>query len=1032
MEQKNMNMISTGAFQTEMDASSKQPTIAEKFAAVWEKKNAKAARAGGVSLMALSLAACGSDDDTTATSTSTATTTTTSATGGELTNATDALTASGTISAGLVWSPGGDTRTMSLQSEDTVTGSGSADVINITSNGGTVAPKFTGVETVNFNVAGATAGTLNASNSTGITAIDLSSTDGNVGASGLGLGVALSAGDIADPATNAFFNMKSSAVLGTADAATVTVDGFLGTNLNIGTSAAATTAGTGIETLTLAASGETSSIASLGSTTASTVNVNATAQLTVSAFTATGITTMDASGSTATTSMNVGSNISANIFSYTGGSGADTIISASGFGGTDSLDGGDGADTFSVRPAAADGDVTVGALNADSASVFSNIETLDMRGTNGGGNHDFTVDMDHVPSVTAITMRAGDISNATVFNLDDLSAGQAGALTLSMNGTGATLAADATINLDLKDGSGTTDSATANVTITAHDTDNTVAGRANNQTITIDDDNNNVESLTVNLSGAYSSILAMDISSYATGITVTGGATGENLRVSTNVAATTVDMSGVASSVGDASNHLTTSGTTQTIKTGAGADYITMDTGAKTITTGAGNDWVDTNETATETSGGVAVADSIDGGAGTDTIVVDDILNATYAAGIKNFERLVVENDTGDTTPTHDMAVYTGSTFTVLRIDDAAADFTNVSSSVTQLEITANGATSAGLGRLVDTASDALDIEATANTGDIGTVTLSNEETLTFDAADGTMNMTLSAADVTSITVSGDNTVDLGTIAAATGLATVDATGLTGGADYIANMASSTSAMTVTAHTSATNTGSILNITTGSGADNITGGAGADIINGGAGIDTISGGGGADQITGGDGSDTLAGGAGLDKFFYVDTTVASHGGDTITDFSAAAGDEISVEIAVAGGATGTADGLVTITASGVGSAGVTNADLVVVEDAIVVDVSGNATADLSAINTTVQGSDGTADQFAANAEGLIIFNADTNGDGAADEIQVWYFHETGNSSSTADAASYVATLSNLSGTLDLTDLFGATNAAFTA
>jgi hypothetical protein len=60
-----MNMISTGAFQTEMDASNKQPTLAEKFAAVWEKKNAKAARAGGVSLMALSLAACGSMTSTT-------------------------------------------------------------------------------------------------------------------------------------------------------------------------------------------------------------------------------------------------------------------------------------------------------------------------------------------------------------------------------------------------------------------------------------------------------------------------------------------------------------------------------------------------------------------------------------------------------------------------------------------------------------------------------------------------------------------------------------------------------------------------------------------------------------------------------------------------------------------------------------------------------------------------------------------------------------------------------------------------------
>ena len=71
-----MNMISTGAFQTEMDASNKQLTLAEKFAAVWEKKNAKAARAGGVSLMALSLAACGSSDDSSTTTTDTTTTTT--------------------------------------------------------------------------------------------------------------------------------------------------------------------------------------------------------------------------------------------------------------------------------------------------------------------------------------------------------------------------------------------------------------------------------------------------------------------------------------------------------------------------------------------------------------------------------------------------------------------------------------------------------------------------------------------------------------------------------------------------------------------------------------------------------------------------------------------------------------------------------------------------------------------------------------------------------------------------------------------
>jgi len=59
-------MISTGSFLTGTDATKEQDTLAGKFAAIWEKKNAKAARAGGVSLMALTLAACGSSSDDTA------------------------------------------------------------------------------------------------------------------------------------------------------------------------------------------------------------------------------------------------------------------------------------------------------------------------------------------------------------------------------------------------------------------------------------------------------------------------------------------------------------------------------------------------------------------------------------------------------------------------------------------------------------------------------------------------------------------------------------------------------------------------------------------------------------------------------------------------------------------------------------------------------------------------------------------------------------------------------------------------------
>ena len=60
----------------------------------------------------------------------------------------------------------------------------------------------------------------------------------------------------------------------------------------------------------------------LGSTEVTTLNVDADASLTISAFSATGMTTINLTGSTAATSLNVASNVSANELSYTGGDGS--------------------------------------------------------------------------------------------------------------------------------------------------------------------------------------------------------------------------------------------------------------------------------------------------------------------------------------------------------------------------------------------------------------------------------------------------------------------------------------------------------------------------------------------------------------------------------------------------------------------------------------------------------------------------------------------------------------------------------------
>ena len=57
-------MISTGAFLTEMNAPTEENRLVKGLVSAWEKKNSKVGRAGGVSLLALSLAACGDEDTT--------------------------------------------------------------------------------------------------------------------------------------------------------------------------------------------------------------------------------------------------------------------------------------------------------------------------------------------------------------------------------------------------------------------------------------------------------------------------------------------------------------------------------------------------------------------------------------------------------------------------------------------------------------------------------------------------------------------------------------------------------------------------------------------------------------------------------------------------------------------------------------------------------------------------------------------------------------------------------------------------------
>ncbi|AOF92129.1 hypothetical protein [Sinorhizobium sp. RAC02] len=80
-------------------------------------------------------------------------------------------------------------------------------------------------------------------------------------------------------------------------------------------------------------------------------------------------------------------------------------------------------------------------------------------------------------------------------------------------------------------------------------------------------------------------------------------------------------------------------------------------------------------------------------------------------------------------------------------------------------------------------------------------------------------------------------------------------------------------------------------------ADYLFGGAGNDTISGGTGNDAIEGNAGNDKLYGGKGADTLAGGTGADTFVFKstsDSTVSASGRDTLSDFSRAQKDQISL------------------------------------------------------------------------------------------------------------------------------------------
>jgi hypothetical protein len=595
---KNMNMISTGAFQTEMDASDKQPTLAKKFAAVWEKKNAKAARAGGVSLMALSLAACGSDSTTTTATTTTTTTATTTVTptvtpiSSALTIVADTITgttANDTVTGGRI-----DT-IQAFNSNDSIDLGAGTDGLSATLGAGTVRPaKLAGIETLTFSAIGAA--TVDMDNATGVTSIVSQGSTTTLLVDDIqAIPTSIS---VNNNSAAQSFRVKDAILTGSTDSITLNLDGA-GAAVNLGSES---DVDGDFETINIVAEGGNSDlVAGQGfGADATTIKVTGSADLDLgSGVSFAKVTDFDASAATGDVDVVIANRAAAGetAVSIKMGSGADVVdmgaLVAANRGdttvdmgaGNDSLDiagikdqdtgssydGGAGTDTLTIATAI---------LAAADFARISNFEILVIESTG------LTQDADNFTGTTFQTGAA--LAN---FRIDDL----ADDSTFNANHNITTALA-----LNIK-----TDTASDAVTVN-------VGGTAGGVTVTALTPSTTYETVTVNSQGTTANVLTA-VGAVINNFTFTGATA---LTVSS-----TNNITGVVDFTASTGNNIVTvtDTTTQTISFGGGADTLTASgvvASAQTqiINGGAGAD--------TLTAGNVAAGGTlnINGDAGSDTI----------------------------------------------------------------------------------------------------------------------------------------------------------------------------------------------------------------------------------------------------------------------------------------------------------------------------------------------------------------------------------------------------------------------------
>lgn len=576
------------------------------------------------------------------------------------------------------YTPGGTDRINSLQDNDKLTGTSTVDVLNVTiglnadTTDATITPVLTGVETINAKF-DATGYALDLQDSTGVTAVNVLRMEAAATNrfNNMNAVANMSIANSSTTATEVGFDFSDTAVVGTADTATLGLSNALVTSVFI-SNAIGAVGTSGIENLTVASNGTTNNIGTLNATSVRQMTINGAGNLTVGIIdnsqTDGTFTTIDGSAATGNLNLTIDAGLNADMEDVTGTGAAVNFVLKTGTG-NDTLNigiatAGDVADTIDLGT----GTDTVAYSNVATTVFSTTLATTTIAGAEAvtitraddaaGAADTLTVDMAKLSGDQTIrlTNLEGDGSDA-IFTLNNLSAVEAGQITLVHSATGSNAVADNQVVANLQTATGSTDTVVLtivdgindnvrfNATLTAGGT--TAATIVENVTITDSDTEDNSIALasfatntgTITLTGGLAGKF-MNLDSTANGLgKVQTGATGDATTATAallvaNPAITAAGLVQPARTDSAVTSAYSTSSATvgeklvasSIVSTGYNGDVIVrVGTANQTITLGNGTNTVVFADTAgvTATSAGLTIADTITGGTATDTIIID-------------------------------------------------------------------------------------------------------------------------------------------------------------------------------------------------------------------------------------------------------------------------------------------------------------------------------------------------------------------------------------------------------------------------